>query len=337
MKFFRTFFVLVVLSMFSGVGSAKAVGEEVCGLVGDIVSLMPTTLSYVEGNRLRCSLRRGCRWYWRCRTDDLAGVMDFTLTQLCNALTQYGPDFFPNSAFPEINDELLNIQNSLGDIDSLLGGQGLISELELDANFVSIEDSLGNIENLVPVPEEQSSSRWTRRRSRCYNDDIALPEDDVEEEEPAEELTEEEIACNQGVDDLDNVTEESDACEGDADGEQSENDSSADYQSQLDSEIEATCGTDTAAVGYDQCVADVEEVFVYVPGDAGVDTDQIVEDAIGESGIDPDLIPGADPGVDPDADPGADPGVGDPAIEDCVDLPDGVDPSVLPPGIEACP
>lgn len=281
MKLRVSFLILICMVSFIGVPKKSyAIQTEICDVVDDILSVLPGSVGFIDGWRIRCSFR-GCRTYWRCHSMNIGEQIEFSLTLVCNAMTMYGPDFFPNSTLLDINGELLNIQNVLGNLASIANPSmdNSIDSSLLGNAFGDIEGSLGNIESLLP-PAPSTDRRWVRRKRHCAvetdNTEEAANQEAQEESAPEEE---EDPACSLGLIDLE--TEElPPECLGDETFEGLEEGNTEDYNNQLQEEIDATCGGMTGA-DYDSCVTDVTDTFEYVPsGDVLDQIDQAAQDEI---------------------------------------------------------
>ncbi len=268
MEFQGRLLILVALFSFVNVGQAKAVGDQICANISNIVSVMPTIVSYIDGNKIKCKLS-GCKTYWKCKSMDLGDHLDFTLTMLCDALAQYGPGFFPNSAFPAINGELLNIQGSLQSMTTMLPIQnqaGFDASL-LGGDFLDVENAMTNIQGLIPFPPGQEQERWVRKRKYCAVAPYASGSGNNNNNTPPEAA-----ACTDGVADPNGDTTGLDNCTGTADAAPVDAAAQADYDSQLQAQVTTDCSSLLPdQVAYDACAANVGATFVYVPS-ASVNT-----------------------------------------------------------------
>ncbi len=282
MNFKGKFLVLVALFTFVNVGQAKAVGEQVCNSVSGIASQLPNLTSYIDGMEIKCSFS-GCKTYYKCKSLDLAEQLEFTLTMLCDALAQYAPGSFPDTPFTMLNGELLNISNSLTSMATPLGANSLISDAALSADFLDLENSITNIESMIPIGSEEPEERWVRKKRYCKTDSLGDYEDEDDEEDTEEQPEDE--ACSQGVSDLDADVADIEGCLAEDGSEDLETAAQADYNTQLQAETDLAC-PDSAAADYDDCVALVEESFVYIPsGDVADVVDTSVDDALAEAGL----------------------------------------------------
>ncbi len=164
---------LMAVIMFSMISpkETKAVGEvgqAVCGSVSAIMSLVPDSVGYLDGWKLKCKLTKGCWFEYKCRSLAVADEMEKGLTLVCNAITSYGPGFFPGSSLTNINADLADIQSELLGISSILDPMATnkFDPLAADAALSNISNSLSSIESLMPsIPGE--SSKWVKSKSDC--------------------------------------------------------------------------------------------------------------------------------------------------------------------------
>ncbi len=154
---------------------SKAVGEigqAVCGSVSSILSRVPSTVGFLDGWKLKCSFTKGCWFEYKCRSLELADEMEKGLTLVCNAITSYGPGFFPGSSLTQINGDLLSIQSELTNISSIvdLSSPNNFDPSAATASMNNIRGSLNSIQSLMPsVPG--TSSKWVKKKSKCKKAD----------------------------------------------------------------------------------------------------------------------------------------------------------------------
>lgn len=154
---------------------SKAVGEigqAVCGTVSSILSMVPSSVGYLDGWKLKCKFTKGCWFEYKCRSLQLADELEKGLTMVCNAITSYGPGFFPGSSLTAINGDLLNIKNEMGNISSIvdISSPNRFDPIAANASMNNISSSLGNIQSLMPsIPGE--SSKWVKKKSHCKKAD----------------------------------------------------------------------------------------------------------------------------------------------------------------------
>lgn len=150
---------------------SKAVGEigqAVCGSVSAILSQVPSSVGFLDGWRLRCSFTKGCWFEYKCRSLELADEMEKGLTMVCNAITSYGPGFFPGSSLTQINGDLLSIKGEMDNISSIvdLSSTNKFDPAAASASMNNIRSSLNNIQSLMPSIPGQSS-KWVKKKSKC--------------------------------------------------------------------------------------------------------------------------------------------------------------------------
>lgn len=150
---------------------SKAVGElgqAVCSSVSSILSAVPSSVGYLNGWKLKCSFTKGCWFEYKCKSLELADEMEKGLTMVCNAITSYGPGFFPGSSLTQINGDLLSIKGEMDNISSIvsLSSPENFDPVAANNSMNSIRGSLNSIQSLMPSIPGQSS-KWVKKKSKC--------------------------------------------------------------------------------------------------------------------------------------------------------------------------